>query len=321
MSVLARLDLEARARWGAFAPAPPVERHPFLERQRHTARSFFLPLYVGYPARKQRCRSRNNRAGLLRRGDNTPPKSGLKADQLLTHMIPRKPGAFLSLRTKDLGGDSFLRSDTRPPAPLSSPKAEEDKGTWHTRGPEAHSHFLPETLNPSRPFQEGPCLCPPALGTDHSVRAAAGRLCVRQPWTIVPGGPIPPRSSDESFVPRNRRRIPQGPAVAPAHRPATQWSASTVAAFAELSGGDIALASKTSLAAGRNRLLRRRKTRLEGGQLSGHLKRRDDMCKHSASLGLSTRITNNPVPGIHNTSTHTLVGVPERHAHRTPKLP
>ncbi|KAH8027664.1 hypothetical protein HPB51_007214 [Rhipicephalus microplus] len=43
-----------------------------------------------------------------------------------------------------------------------------------------------------------------------------------------------------------------GPAVAPAHRPATQWSASTVAAFAELSGGDIALASKTSLAAGRN---------------------------------------------------------------------
>ncbi|KAH8028171.1 hypothetical protein HPB51_014126 [Rhipicephalus microplus] len=138
---------------------------------------------------------------------------------------------------------------------------------------------------------------------------------------VVPGGPIPPRSSDESFVPRNRRRIPQGPAVAPAHRPATQWSASTVAAFAELSGGDIALASKTSLAAGRNRLLRRRKTRLEGGQLSGHLKRRDDMCKHSASLGLSTRITNNPVPGIHNTSTHTLVGVPERHAHRTPKLP
>ncbi|KAH8037881.1 hypothetical protein HPB51_018369 [Rhipicephalus microplus] len=71
--------------------------------------------------------------------------------------------------------------------------------------------------------------------------------------------------------------IKKGPAVAPAHRPATQWSASTVAAFAELSGGDIALVSKTSLAAGRNRLLRRRKTRLEGGQLSGHLKRRDDM--------------------------------------------
>ncbi|KAH8033884.1 hypothetical protein HPB51_016833 [Rhipicephalus microplus] len=54
------------------------------------------------------------------------------------------------------------------------------------------------------------------------------------------------------------------------------------------------------------------KDSIRGWPLSGHLKRRDDMCKHSASLGLSTRITITLFQG-YTTQAHTLlVGVPER---------